>query len=526
MEVRREQLLDAAIRVIVREGYDGVSVEAIAREAGVTRPVVYGAFDRPRRRCSARCSTGSRRGRSSSWRTALPDQLDPAVRRPDAIPARRGPGHGRARPLNDPLTWRPILLAPQGHARTSSAVRIDADRELVRGYLAGRCVGGRAAAARRSTSRSPRTRWSRRWSTSAGCCVEDARPVRARTGWSGSRPGILRCSAPGTAHTAAADPTARAENAGVEHRDAFLVALGGQRARRHRDRRSARPPAAAVPGRRRCRRRRTCPACRRCTSSAEVVLLGLLPPLLYAAAIRHLPGRLQRQPAARSCCCRWGSSCSRPSASRARARAAARRGLAGGVRHRCRGRRRRTRWPLPRSAAGSGCPGGSSRSSRASRCSTTPPRWSSLRTALAATAGVTSRSRGRLATSSAPPAVARWSAWSSFFVVAWLRKRVTDPLMDTGDLVHGAVRGVPRRRGAGPRLGRDRGGGGRPAAGPQGADPADRAVADRRADQLAHDRVRPREHRLPADRAAGRVAAAATSRTATSPPGGSSRCAA
>ena len=35
IEVRREQLLDAAIRLIVRDGYDGVSVEAIAREAGV-----------------------------------------------------------------------------------------------------------------------------------------------------------------------------------------------------------------------------------------------------------------------------------------------------------------------------------------------------------------------------------------------------------------------------------------------------------------------------------------------------------
>ena len=34
----------------------------------------------------------------------------------------------------------------------------------------------------------------------------------------------------------------------------------------------------------------------------EVVLFGLLPPLLYAAAIQTSPGRLQRQPARRSCC--------------------------------------------------------------------------------------------------------------------------------------------------------------------------------------------------------------------------------
>ncbi|MCP2180006.1 TetR/AcrR family transcriptional regulator [Prauserella alba] len=42
---RREHLLDAALRVLAREGYDRISIEAIAKEAGVTRPVVYGAFD-------------------------------------------------------------------------------------------------------------------------------------------------------------------------------------------------------------------------------------------------------------------------------------------------------------------------------------------------------------------------------------------------------------------------------------------------------------------------------------------------
>src|SRR5947209_4704954 len=41
---RREQLIDAALRVIVEKGYEGISVEAVAREAGVTRPVVYDHF--------------------------------------------------------------------------------------------------------------------------------------------------------------------------------------------------------------------------------------------------------------------------------------------------------------------------------------------------------------------------------------------------------------------------------------------------------------------------------------------------
>jgi AcrR family transcriptional regulator len=41
---RREQLLDAALSVIVQQGYSGVSIEAIARAAGVTRPVIYDHF--------------------------------------------------------------------------------------------------------------------------------------------------------------------------------------------------------------------------------------------------------------------------------------------------------------------------------------------------------------------------------------------------------------------------------------------------------------------------------------------------
>ncbi|MFB6723967.1 TetR/AcrR family transcriptional regulator [Kribbella sp. NPDC056345] len=43
-EQRREQLLDAVLRVIVTEGVHKVSMDSVAKEAGVTRPVVYGHF--------------------------------------------------------------------------------------------------------------------------------------------------------------------------------------------------------------------------------------------------------------------------------------------------------------------------------------------------------------------------------------------------------------------------------------------------------------------------------------------------
>jgi AcrR family transcriptional regulator len=43
-EERREQLLDATLSLIVAKGYESVSMEAIARNAGVTKPVVYDLF--------------------------------------------------------------------------------------------------------------------------------------------------------------------------------------------------------------------------------------------------------------------------------------------------------------------------------------------------------------------------------------------------------------------------------------------------------------------------------------------------
>ena len=43
-EERREQLLDATLGLIAQEGYESVSMEGIARRAGVTKPVVYDLF--------------------------------------------------------------------------------------------------------------------------------------------------------------------------------------------------------------------------------------------------------------------------------------------------------------------------------------------------------------------------------------------------------------------------------------------------------------------------------------------------
>lgn len=134
IEERREQLLDAAIRLVVREGYDGVSVEAIAREAGVTRPVVYGAFDGLGALLGALLDRQQARA-LAQLATAFPaDVADPV----EALLA--GARTMAERVRDDPLTWAPILAAPQG---TPDVVRrrIDADRDRVREHLAGLLVG-------------------------------------------------------------------------------------------------------------------------------------------------------------------------------------------------------------------------------------------------------------------------------------------------------------------------------------------------------------------------------------------------
>src|SRR3954454_24957464 len=43
-EERREQLLDVTKRIVSEHGFHAVSIEAVAREAGISRPIVYGHF--------------------------------------------------------------------------------------------------------------------------------------------------------------------------------------------------------------------------------------------------------------------------------------------------------------------------------------------------------------------------------------------------------------------------------------------------------------------------------------------------
>ena len=128
---RREQLLDAALHVLVREGYGNVTIEAIAGEAGVTRPVVYSAFDglepllkalldrtekRGLERCLAIIADAGDMSDVEEWILRAADALFDEVRA-------------------DPDIWRPMLgLVPGAPAIVSQ--RITETREVIRSYLA------------------------------------------------------------------------------------------------------------------------------------------------------------------------------------------------------------------------------------------------------------------------------------------------------------------------------------------------------------------------------------------------------
>jgi AcrR family transcriptional regulator len=127
---RREQLLDAALAIIVRDGYRAVSIDAIAREADVTRPVVYNAFDGLGRLLQALLDRQEARALAQLLDTvAAPPPHDATGR---AAFVRETIVRLVAMVAENPATWTPILLATVDTPPVVSE-RIERDRELVRG---------------------------------------------------------------------------------------------------------------------------------------------------------------------------------------------------------------------------------------------------------------------------------------------------------------------------------------------------------------------------------------------------------
>lgn len=132
---RRKQLVDAALEVILQQGYGGVSIEAVARRAGVTRPVVYDHFPNLGQLLRTLVEREDRIS-LEQLEKVVPD--DPGDRNPIEVL-----GGGVRRFLeavaSRPATWRIILLPLEGtpqvvrdHVETNRARTQERIARLVR----------------------------------------------------------------------------------------------------------------------------------------------------------------------------------------------------------------------------------------------------------------------------------------------------------------------------------------------------------------------------------------------------------
>jgi AcrR family transcriptional regulator len=127
---RREQLLDVTLRIIVERGWSAVSIEAIAREAGITRPVIYGLFEDLPGLLNALFERETRR---------VLEQLagivptDPGQRDPDELLVESLHAFLKAVQAA-PDTWRLVLLPVEGTPAVLKE-RVAGYREVVRAQL-------------------------------------------------------------------------------------------------------------------------------------------------------------------------------------------------------------------------------------------------------------------------------------------------------------------------------------------------------------------------------------------------------
>jgi AcrR family transcriptional regulator len=126
-EERREQLIDVTKEIVGEQGFHAVSIEAVARRAGITRPVVYGHFDDLPTLLEAMIDRESGRA-LAQLAEVLPKKLTPgASPREDLIAGLRGYLEAVAA---DPVTWRLVLMPPEG-APAVLRERIAAGRDAV-----------------------------------------------------------------------------------------------------------------------------------------------------------------------------------------------------------------------------------------------------------------------------------------------------------------------------------------------------------------------------------------------------------
>jgi AcrR family transcriptional regulator len=112
-EQRREQLLDTALGIALERGFHAVTIDGVAKSAGVTRPVVYAQFADRAALLSALLDRSEQRA-LRQLAPALPavPGADDAVDPEELLVAGMTAYLSAVR--DDPETWRVILLPPEG----------------------------------------------------------------------------------------------------------------------------------------------------------------------------------------------------------------------------------------------------------------------------------------------------------------------------------------------------------------------------------------------------------------------------
>jgi AcrR family transcriptional regulator len=109
-EERRRQLLDVTRAIVARDGFHAVSIEAVARRAGITRPIVYGHFTDLGGLLEALVDRESERA-LEQLAAVLPRDLGGGDPREPLLAALRGYLEAVQA---EPVTWRLVLMPPEG----------------------------------------------------------------------------------------------------------------------------------------------------------------------------------------------------------------------------------------------------------------------------------------------------------------------------------------------------------------------------------------------------------------------------
>lgn len=107
---RRQQLLDVTKEIVGEAGFHSVSIEAVARRAGISRPIVYGHFRDLSGLLEAMLARETLRANAQLARI-LPPQTWQGSQLEMLLGALRG---FLEAVQADPVTWRLVLMPPEG----------------------------------------------------------------------------------------------------------------------------------------------------------------------------------------------------------------------------------------------------------------------------------------------------------------------------------------------------------------------------------------------------------------------------